>query len=128
MPIPLMTVIAQVMSPPRYKPTPAGMPVIHLNLRAADRREGPDGEWHDADEYEVHATAYKGLAENIRDSIRAGDYVICAGRIRTETWDGGSRVEDKLILSYCGPDLSHEPRRHEDVVRAETQARKRNTQ
>lgn len=125
MAIPLICVSGQVVGTPRWKPTPKGMPVIHLNLRATDRRQGPDGSWQDGDVYEIKATAFKDLAEHIRDSIHDGDLVIASGRIRTERWKdaiGNDRVEDKLILADCGPSLKMARRRHEHVVRREAQA------
>lgn len=127
MPIPLLTISGQVVGTPRYKPTPQGMPVTHFRLRAMDRRQGPDGKWRDGDTYEVHATAFKDLAEKIRDTIRAGDMVICSGRLRTERWrdDDGEQVQDKFILSDCGLSLKLAPRRPDDEVRADGKARTR---
>jgi len=125
MAIPLLTVSGRVVGKPRWKRSPAGMPILQMNLLAVDRREGPDGTWHDGDQYKVVAFAYKDLADNIRDSIHAGDMVICSGRIRTEQWTdavGQPRVQDKFILSDCGPSLKLARRRHEHVVRAEYEA------
>lgn len=126
MAIPLITLSgAKVAVTPRFKLTPAGMPVIQMRLVVADRRQDPDGTWHDGDEYWVTATAFKDLAEHIRDSIHAGDMIICSGRIKTDTWvddHGTTRTVDKLILNDCGPSLKMARRRHEHVVRAEAQA------
>jgi single-stranded DNA-binding protein len=117
MPLPLVTVHGSVMSPPRWKPTPAGLPVIHLRLLAVERRQGGDGEYFDGDQYEVAAIAYKDLAENIRDTIKAGDLIIGSGRMRTVRYEAGGKrkVRDELVLSDFAPSLKE--RRPEDEPR-----------
>lgn len=129
MPLPLITVIGYVMDTPKWKPTPAGLPVLHLRLRAVERRRGTDGTYRDGDEYEVEAIAYKDLAENMLASIEVGDPLVCAGRMRTTRWfdaRGEKKVRDEFVLAACGPDLSEKPRRHEHVVRAEAEAETHN--
>jgi single-strand DNA-binding protein len=127
MAIPLITLSgARVVGKPKFKLTPAGMPVLQMRLAAADRRQDPDGTWHDGEEYQVTATAFKDLAENIRDSIHAGDMIICSGRLKTDQWKdqhGNTKTVDKLILNDCGPSLKLARRRHEHVVLAEARAR-----
>lgn len=125
MPLPLMTISGTVMRKPRWKPTPGGLPVIHLRLLAVERRRDSDGDYHDGEQFEVEARAYKDLAENIRDSIEAGDLIVSTGRIQTETYFdalGKPKSQNVFILADLGPSLKDKPRRHEHVIRAELQA------
>jgi single-strand DNA-binding protein len=53
-------------------------------------------------------TAWRHLAENIRDSVRKGDAVIVHGRLRTESWtreDGQSSSTLQIEASLVGHDL-----------------------
>lgn len=125
---PSLTVNAKVLEPPKFKHTPRGLPVLKLRLLATNRWEDTDGTWHDGASFRTTATAFKDLAVNIRDSIHKGDLVICTGRIETEDWFdavGAPKTVDKFVLNDCGPSLKMARRRHEHVVRAETEAKLR---
>src|SRR3954462_14624132 len=45
-----------------------------------------DGTWVDGETAWYTVTAWRTLADHVRDSIRKGDPVIVHGRLRTETW------------------------------------------
>lgn len=120
MPLPLVTVHGTVVGPPRWKPTPAGLPVIHLRLLATERRQSGDGDYFDGDTYEVAAIAYKDLAENIRDTIGAGDLIVGSGRMRTVRWQDAvnkRKVRDELVLSDFGLSLKTQALSPEDESR-----------
>ena len=54
-------------------------------------------------------TAWRHLAENIRDSVRKGDAVIVHGRLRTDVWereDGQSTSSLRIEASLVGHDLT----------------------
>lgn len=123
--VPQMTVEGTVLEVPEFKTTPRGLPVLKLKLLATTRFEDREGVWHDGALYKTTATAFKDLALNIRTSIHKGDRVICSGRIETEEWAdalGNRKSVDKFVLNDCGPSLKMARRRHEHVVRAETEA------
>lgn len=123
--VPFMTVTGRVMGAVVWKPTPAGLPIVTIKIKAVDRYEDEEGVWQDGAEYVVIATAYKDLAIHIRESIHAGDMVIVQGRWETQSWidrQDRRREQDMFILSDCGPSLKFARRRHEHVVRAEIEA------
>lgn len=123
--VPFMTVTGRVMGAVVWRPTPAGLPIVTIKIKAVDRYEDEEGVWQDGAEYVVIATAYKDLAIHINESIHAGDMVVVIGRMETQKWhDTGGRLreQDMFILTDCGPSLKFARRRHEHIVRAEIEA------
>jgi single-strand DNA-binding protein len=53
---------------------------------AATPRIRKDGEWVDGETTWYSVTAWRTLADHLRDSLRKGDPVIVHGRLRSETW------------------------------------------
>ena len=67
------------------------------------------GEWVDAETTWYTVTAWRTLADNLRDSVRKGDPVIVHGRLRSETWkaeDGGTSTDLHVEASLVGHDLT----------------------
>jgi single-strand DNA-binding protein len=67
------------------------------------------GDWIDGETSWYSVTAWRALAENVRDSIRKGDAVIVHGRLRSETWtreDGQSSTRMVVEASFVGHDLA----------------------
>ncbi len=68
-----------------------------------------DGEWGDGETTWYTVTAWRTLADNLRDSVRKGDPVIVHGRLRSETWkteDGGTATDLHVEASLVGHDLN----------------------
>jgi len=67
------------------------------------------GEWVDAETTWYTVTAWRTLADNLRDSVRKGDPVIVHGRLRSETWkteEGGTATDLHVEASLVGHDLT----------------------
>lgn len=67
------------------------------------------GEWVDAETTWYTVTAWRTLADNLRDSVRKGDPVIVHGRLRSETWkneEGGTNTDLHVEASLVGHDLT----------------------
>jgi single-strand DNA-binding protein len=67
------------------------------------------GEWVDGETTWYSVTTWRGLAENVRTSVKKGDAVIVHGRLRTETWqreDGEASTGLAIDASLVGHDLS----------------------
>ena len=93
------------------------------NLRVASTpRLKRDGRWVDGDTTWYSVTAWRGLADNVRDSLRKGDAVIVHGKLRTDVWE---RSDGQLSTTLCidatmiGPDLNRGTARFERTTRAE---------
>jgi single-strand DNA-binding protein len=84
--------------------------VAVANLRVASTpRIKRKGQWMDGDTTWYSVSAWRSLADNIRDSVKKGDAVIVHGRLRTDAWkreDG--QVSSTLLVeaSFVGHDLS----------------------
>jgi single-strand DNA-binding protein len=110
--------------------TPKGTSVATLRVAATPRlRKG--GDWADGETTWYTVTAWRTLADNVRDSVRKGDAVIVHGRLRTETWvpDKGDPVTSLHVeAGFVGHDLtrgtsvftkSQRPERVEQEVESE---------
>ena len=67
------------------------------------------GEWVDGETTWYTVTAWRTLADNLRDSVRKGDPVIVHGRLRTESWqpEGGGTATTLLVdASLIGHDMN----------------------
>lgn len=76
---------------------------------AATPRIKKDGEWVDGETTWYSVTAWRTLADHLRDSIRKGDPVIVHGRLRTETWipdDGPASTTLHVDALLVGHDLT----------------------
>jgi single-strand DNA-binding protein len=84
--------------------------VAVANLRVASTpRIKRKGQWMDGDTTWYSVSAWRSLADNIRDSVKKGDAVIVHGKLRTDAWkreDG--QVSSTLLVeaSFVGHDLS----------------------
>ena len=76
---------------------------------AATPRLKKDGEWVDGETTWYTVTAWRTLADHLRDSIRKGDPVIVHGRFLTESWqpeEGPTSTTLHVEASLVGHDLT----------------------
>jgi single-strand DNA-binding protein len=76
---------------------------------AATPRLKKDGLWVDGETTWYSVTAWRTLADHLRDSLRKGDPVIVHGRLRTETWapeDGPASTTLHVDALLVGHDLT----------------------
>ncbi|HET6626749.1 MAG TPA: single-stranded DNA-binding protein [Nocardioidaceae bacterium] len=87
---------------------PKGISVANFRVASTPRIKR-NGEWMDGDTTWYSVTAWRGLADNIRDSVSKGDAVIVHGRLRTESWvREDKQLSNTLVVeaSLVGHDLS----------------------
>ncbi len=68
-----------------------------------------NGEWVDGETTWYSVTAWRTLADHLRDSVRKGDPLIVHGRLRTESWqpeEGGTATTLQVDASLIGHDLN----------------------
>jgi single-strand DNA-binding protein len=111
---------------------PNGLSVANFRVASTPRIKRK-GEWMDGDTTWYSVSAWRGLADNVRDSVKKGDAVIVHGKLRSENWtreDG--QMSSTLIVdaSFVGHDLtrgtsvflrSNRPERTETDVHDEIQ-------
>lgn len=87
---------------------PQDVSVANFRVASTPRlRKG--GEWVDGDTTWYSVTAWRHLAENVRDSVRKGDAVVVHGRLRTDVWereDGQLTSSLRIEAMLVGHDLT----------------------
>jgi len=102
---------------------PHGVSVANLRVASTPRLKR-EGKWVDGDTTWYSVTAWRGLADNVRASIRKGDAVIVHGRLRTDSWersDGQTSTSLCIDASLVGHDLTRGTSTFERAVRPERQ-------
>src|ERR671921_251185 len=89
--------------------TPKDIPVATFRV-ACTPRVRKNGEWADGETTWYTVTAWRSLAENVRESINRGEAVVVHGRLRSQTWVRGDGQPDVSTLqveaSFVGHDLT----------------------
>lgn len=83
--------------------------VANLRVASTPRIRKRGGEWVDGDTTWFSVSCWRGLAENVRDSIRKGDAVVVHGRFRADVWeraDGQTSTTYVVEASVVGHDLN----------------------
>jgi single-strand DNA-binding protein len=79
-------------------------------LVACRPRVKRNGSWEDGETTWYSVTAWRTLAENVRDSVHRGDAVIVHGRLRTRVWSKGpgepEHTELEVEAVLAGHDLT----------------------
>jgi single-strand DNA-binding protein len=111
---------------------PQGISVVNFRVGSTPRVRR-DGKWCDGDTTWYSVNGWRGLADNIRASVKKGDAVIVHGRLRSENWvRDDHQLSTTLVVeaSFVGHDLtrgtsefvkSPKPERPENNVDEEVQ-------
>lgn len=85
--------------------TASGVSMCKLGI-ASGRRYQKDGEWQEETSF-FDVTLWRDLADNVADSLRKGDAVLVAGRMKQREYekDGAKRTAWDLEVDGIGPDL-----------------------
>ncbi len=100
---------------------PQGVSVANLRVASTPRLKR-EGRWVDGDTTWYSVTAWRGLADNVRDSIHKGDAVFVHGRLRTDVWernDGQTSASLCIDATLIGHDLTRGTSRFERSARPE---------
>ncbi len=87
--------------------TPGGVSVVNFRVASTPRIKRKS-DWMDGETTWYWVNAWRGLADNVRDSVRKGDAVVVHGRLRTEAWERDSRAGASLVVeaTFVGHDLT----------------------
>lgn len=100
---------------------PHGISVANLRVASTPRLKR-EGRWVDGDTTWYSVTAWRGLADNVRESVHKGDAVVVHGRLRTDVWernDGQTSTSLCIDANLIGHDLTRGTSRFERAVRPE---------
>lgn len=111
---------------------PNGISVANFRVGSTPRIKRK-GEWMDGETTWYSVSAWRGLADNIADSVKKGDAVIVHGRLRSESWKrDDNQISNTFVVdaSFVGHDLtrgttvfarSNRPERQESDVHEQMQ-------
>lgn len=104
-----VTVVGNLVADPQLAYLPDGTPVARLRLAHTPRV--PDlttGQWRDGDPLYLTCVVWRQQAGHVADSLRKGQRVLLAGRLRSREFtgdDGTRRVMVELEVEEIGPSL-----------------------
>ena len=101
--------VGNLTADPELKFSKAGMPWARFTVAVTPREKNRDtGQWEDGETLFLACTAFRGLAENIADSLSKGMQVMISGKMKLRaytTQDGRSGVSHDVMVDACGPSL-----------------------
>jgi single-strand DNA-binding protein len=106
-----ITVVGNMVDDPELRFTPSGAAVSTFRM-AENRRKfnKATNEYEDAGTTFYRVTAWRGLAENVAESLSKGQRVIVAGEFHSEEFDrrdGSKGLGLEINADSVGPDLSY---------------------
>jgi len=104
-----LTIAGNLTADPELRTTSTGAAVCRFRIANTPRIKADDGTWRDGEPTFLDCQAWRALAENIAESLRRGDRVLVAGRIRTERWDSDGQTRTRVVLEVesAGADLAY---------------------
>lgn len=105
----IITVCGIVATEPRHLVTETGIAITSLRLASPSRRwDRATAAWVNGATNWYTVTAFRSLASNVYKSLKKGDRIVVAGRVRIRTWErdgrGGTSVE--IDADGIGHDLA----------------------
>ena len=105
----IITVCGIVATEPRHLVTETGIAITSLRLASPSRRwDRASAAWVNGATNWYTVTAFRSLASNVFKSLKKGDRIVVAGRVRIRTWErdgrGGTSVE--IDADGIGHDLA----------------------
>lgn len=105
------TIIGNLTTDPELRFTQSGLAVANFTVASTPRTfDRASGEWTPGDTLFMRCTIWRQPAEHVAESLRRGDRVIVAGRLRQrsfETSDGDKRTVVELDVDEVGPSLRY---------------------
>jgi single-strand DNA-binding protein len=88
----IVTIVGNVATDPTEGRTAGGVPVTNFRLASSHRRfDDATQTWVEVATNWYSVAAFRGLAENVKASLRSGDSVIVVGRIKIRAWENNGK-------------------------------------
>ena len=104
-----ITITGLTATEPRFLITNDGVPIASFRFASTDRRYNRATEkWEDGDTTWFTVSAFRGLAENVKASVKKGERLIITGRLRIRDWETDDRkgTDVEIEADAIGHDLS----------------------
>jgi single-strand DNA-binding protein len=101
------SIVGNLVDDPELRFTNNGTAVANLRV-AVTQRIQQDGTWRDGETSFFKVNVWRGLAENLADSLSKGDRVMVSGRLRQRSWEtaeGEKRSVTELEADEVGASL-----------------------
>ena len=87
-----ITVTGIVATTPRHLVTSSGLSITSFRLASSQRRfDRVKQTWVDAETNWYTVSSFRQLAHNVVHSVRKGEHVVVAGRLRIRPWENADR-------------------------------------
>ena len=104
-----ITIVGNLTDDPELRFTPSGDAVANFTVASTPRRfDRQANEWTDGDTMYLDASAWRGMAENVAETLVRGARVIVTGSLKVRYWedkDGNKRTSYELDVTEVGASL-----------------------
>ena len=104
-----ITIVGNLTDDPELRFTPSGDAVANFTIASTPRRfDRQANEWTDGDTMYLDASAWRGMAENVAETLVRGARVIVTGSLKVSYWDdkdGNKRTRYELDVTEVGASL-----------------------
>lgn len=104
-----ITITGLTATDPRHLITSDGVAISSFRFASTDRRYNrATDKWEDGDTTWFTVSAFRGLAENVRASVKKGERLIITGRLRIRDWETDDRkgTDVEIEADAIGHDLT----------------------
>ena len=119
----VITVIGNLTAEPELRFTSGGASVATFTVASTPRSfDRASGTWTDGEALFLRCTVWRGLAENVAESLQKGARVIVSGRLKQrsfETKEGEKRTVVELDVDEIGPSLRYATAKVNRVARSD---------
>lgn len=119
-----VSIVGNLTDDPELRFTSDGTPVGGFSVAVNSRIRKGD-EWVDGPASFYTVTVWRGMAENVAESLQKGNRVVVVGTLKQNRWeaeDGSARSRVEIVADEVGPSLKWaiaEPRRNASNAKAE---------
>jgi single-strand DNA-binding protein len=102
-----VTIVGNLTADPELRFTPNGVPVCEFDV-AVNSRVRQGDEWVDGEASFYRCTAWRGIGENVAESLRKGNRILLLGNMKIHRWeaeDGTPRSRPEITVQEVGPSL-----------------------
>jgi len=115
MPLPTVTLEGRLVEDPELRFTPSGLAVAKMRVVASKQKKDENDKWVDDKTLWINVTAWRGLAENVAESLEKGDLIVAVGPIETRSWEnkeGEKRSQIEMTAFSVSADLKFRTIKH----------------